>query len=160
MQLLYFAHLYLARSRRYFFYLFFLFWHVNRSRGEHRFLFSPVEEGLVQFLCLGLGFDSTIERLFLSISKTSRFWLGLCVSSRFESVLLFVWVATGWLLYQEQCLGWCALRQARTTREPASPWKVRKTTTCVWCLNVCCDKTPQCSTLSACSVKVTQSTVC
>lgn len=46
----------------------------------------------------------------------------------------FVRVATWWLHYQEQCLGWCALRQARTTPEPASPWKVRKVSTCFQCL--------------------------
>ena len=30
-----------------------------------------------------------------------------------------------WLLYRELCRAWCALRRARTTRAPASPWKVR-----------------------------------
>lgn len=101
------------------------------------FIFPRWKKGLSGFSAWDWDLTASI---FLSALKTFRFRLGLCESSSFPSVLLFVWVATWWLLYQEQCLGWCALRQARTTPEPASPWKVRDMTTCVWCLNLCCDK--------------------
>lgn len=82
-QLLYFADFYFISSCPYF--LLFL-GTLIASEDSITFDFSPVEEGLVQLLRLGLGFDSRLST-FWAYWRHSVF--GLCESSRFESVLLF-----------------------------------------------------------------------
>lgn len=115
------------------YFVFFILVNSSQQRRASLLFFPPVEEGLVQFLRLGLGFDSRL-RIFFEHFEDIPFidldFVRVTDSSRVRFVV--VRVAKWWLLYQEQCLGWCALRQARTTPEQASPWKVRNMTTCVW----------------------------